>query len=229
MEFATLLEIVGREPVFEAGLLLAGDVDPDNVRRQLSRWTATGRLFQLRRGLYALAPPFQKVKPHPFLVANRLVRGSYVSLQSALAHYGLIPEAVPVTTSVTTLRPARWDTPLGVYEYRHVKTDLFFGYQLADTFATLPGLTARTGSAGLGNEQQAFVATPEKALLDLVHLHPGGDAPGYLQELRLQNLGRLDLDRLRSQAGRASSPKLRRTTDRIVELAMSEAEEYETL
>lgn len=213
MEFATLLEIVGQEPVFETGLLLAGDVDPDNVRRQLSRWTATGRLFQLRRGVYALAPPFQKVTPHPFLVANRLVRASYVSLQSALAYYGLIPEAVPVTTSVTTLRPARWDTPLGVYEYRHVKTDLFFGYQRVD----------------LGNGQQAFVATPEKALLDLVHLQPGGDAPGYLQELRLQNLDRLDLDRLWSQAGQASSPKLHRTTDRIVELARSEAEEYETL
>jgi len=213
MEFSTLLEIVGQEPVFETGLLLAGGVDPANVRRQLSRWTAAGRIFQLRRGLYALAPPFQKVKPHPFLVANHMMHGSYVSLQSALAHYGLIPEAVPVTTSVTTLRPARWETALGVYEYRHVKAGLFFGYQLAD----------------LGNEQQAFVATPEKALLDLVHLQPGGDAPAYLQELRLQNLDRLDLDRLQSQAARASSPKLRRAADQIVQLAAAEAEEYETL
>lgn len=213
MKFSTLLEIVGREPVFETGLLLAGDVDPDNVRRQLSRWTAAGRIFQLRRGLYALAPPFQKVKPHPFLVANRLVRGSYVSLQSALAYYGLIPEAVPVTTSVTTLRPGSWETPLGVYEYRHVKTELFFGYQ-------------RTN---LGEDQHAFVATPEKALLDLVHLQPGGDAPEYLQQLRLQNLERLDLDRLRSQAARAGSPKLSRAVDWIVELATAEAEEYETL
>lgn len=213
MEFATLLEIVGREPVFEAGLLLAGDVDPDNVRRQLSRWTATGRLFQLRRGLYALAPPFQKVRPHPFLIANRLVPGSYVSLQSALAHYGLIPEAVPVTTGVTTRRPARWNTPLGVYEYRHVKPGLFFGYQLVD----------------LGNEQQAFAATPEKALLDLVHLQPGGDEPEYLQELRLQNLDQVDLEQLQLHAMRASSPKLRRAANRIVALAGIEAEEYETL
>ena len=213
MEFSTLLEIVGDEPVFETGLLLAGDVDPANVRRQLSRWTAAGRILQLRRGLYALAPPFRKTKPHPFLVANRLVRGSYVSLQSALAHYGLIPEAVLVTTSVTTLRPGRWDTPLGVYAYRHLQADLLFGYRLA----------------GLGNDQQAFVATPEKALLDLVHLQPGGDAAEYLGQLRLQNLERLDLDRLQIQAVRASSPKLRRATERIVELAAAEAEEYETL
>jgi len=86
MEFSQLLEIVGDEPVFESGLLLAGEVDPSDVRRQLSRWMQTGRITQLRRELYALAPPYQKVKPHPFLVANRLVRGSYVSLQSALAH-----------------------------------------------------------------------------------------------------------------------------------------------
>ncbi|MFH1314516.1 MAG: type IV toxin-antitoxin system AbiEi family antitoxin domain-containing protein, partial [Candidatus Eisenbacteria bacterium] len=78
MEFLELIEIVGDEPVFETGLLLAGEVDPADVRRQLSRWTKAGRLYQLRRGLYALAPPFQKVKPHPFLIANRMVRASYV-------------------------------------------------------------------------------------------------------------------------------------------------------
>jgi len=127
MEFARLIEIVGHEPVFETGLLLAGEVNTANVHRQLSRWTKAGRLYQLRRGLYALAPPFQKVKPHPFFVANRMVRGSYVSCQSALAHYGLIPEHVPVVTSVTTGRPARWETPLGVYQLRHIKSELLRG------------------------------------------------------------------------------------------------------
>jgi len=124
MEFARLIEIVGEEPAFETGFLLAGEVDPNDVRKQLSRWTQAGRLYQLRRGLYALAPPFQKVKPHPFVIANHLVPNSYVSCQSALAHYGLIPEYVPVTTSVRTARPARWDTPLGSFEFRHIKVDL---------------------------------------------------------------------------------------------------------
>lgn len=213
MEFAHLLRVVGDEPVFETGLLLAGDVDPADVRRQLSRWTQAGRVSQLRRGLYALAPPFQKVKPHPFLVANRLVPGSYVSLQSALAHYGLIPEAVPVTTSVTTSRPARWDTSLGVYEYHHVKTELLFGYQLTD----------------VGGGQQAFVAMPEKALLDLVHLQARGDAPEFLRQLRLQNLEWLDLDQLQSHAARAKSPKLRRAAGCVIELAEAEVEEYKVL
>ena len=159
MESEKLMEIVGDQPVFETSLLLAGEVDPANVQRQLSRWTKAGRLFQLRRGLYAVAPPFQEVEPHQFLVANQMVQPSYVSLQSALSHYGLIPEAVPVTTSVTTLRPGRWDTPLGSYAFRHIKTELFQDYRLLE----------------VSDEQEAFVAAPEKALLDLVYLEPGAD------------------------------------------------------
>ncbi|MBI3761247.1 MAG: hypothetical protein HY260_05220 [Chloroflexi bacterium] len=213
MEFRRVIEIVGDEPIFEACLLLAGDVDAADIRRQLSRWTKAGRLYQLRRGLYALAPPFQKVKPHPFVVANRLIGGSYVSCQSALAHYGLIPEHVPVTTSITTARPARWDTPLGVYEFRHVKTALLRGYRLTE----------------LGAGQKAFVATPEKALLDLIYLQSGGDAPEYLKELRLQHLESLDLDELRRQADLAKSAKLRRTGTFVAQLARSEAAEFETL
>ena len=213
MKFRHLIEIVDDEPVFETGLLLAGDVDPADVRRQLSRWTKGGRLYQLRRGLYALAPPFRKVKPHPFVVANRLVRGSYVSCQSALAHYGLIPEHVPVTTSVTTARPARWDTPLGSYEFRHVKTELLCGYQLTE----------------LSPGQRAFVARPEKALLDLIYLQAGGDSLPYLRELRLQHLERLDLGELQRQADVANSAKLRRAARLVADLARSEALEYETL
>ncbi len=213
MEFKRLLEIVGDEPVFETSLLLAGDVAPADVRRQLSRWTKAGRLYQLRRGLYALAPPFQKVKAHPFLIANRMVHASYVSLQSALAYYGLIPEIVPVITSVTTARPGRRETLLGVYEFRHVKVGLLFGYQLTD----------------LGGGQKAFVATPEKALLDLIYLQPGGDAPDYLHELRLQNLERLNPDTLWRQTDRTGSPRLQRAVRFVVELGCTEAQEYETL
>lgn len=213
MNFAELLEIVADEPVFETGLLLAGDVDPADVRRQLSRWVKAGRIYQLRRGLYALAPPFQKVKPHPFLVANRLVRGSYVSLQSALAHYGLIPESVPVTTSVAASRPGRWETPFGLFDYRHIQPGLLTGYRQLD----------------LGGEQKALVAAPEKALLDLVHLEPGADSPEYLHELRLQHLEELDLDKLRHLALDAGKPKLQRAAERIARLAEAEALDYETL
>jgi predicted transcriptional regulator of viral defense system len=213
MEFENLLKIVENEPVFETGLLLAGDVSPTHVRRQLSRWVNTGRIYQLRRGLYALATPFQKVKPHPFVVANQLVRGSYVSLQSALAYYGLIPEYVPVITNVTMSRPGRWNTPLGNYEFRHVKSGLLFGYQSTD----------------VGDKQQAFVALPEKALLDLVYLEPGADSPDYLRALRLQNLDQLDMAVLSQFAERAGSPKLKRAKKEIINFFDIEDDEYETI
>ena len=213
MKFEELLAIVGDEPLFETALLLAGDVDPADVRRQLSRWVQAGRLYQLRRGLYAFAPPFQKVRPHPFLIANRMVRGSYVSCQSALAHYGLIPEHVPVTVGITPRRPTRWETPLGAFEFRHLRPHLLRGYHLVD----------------LGGGQQAFIAAPEKALLDLIYLHPGADSPDYLRELRLQNLEQLNLDKLKRWADQFDRPKLKRAAEFVVALARAEAEEYETL
>lgn len=213
MEFAKLIKIVGDEPIFEAGLLLAGDVNKNDVHRQLSRWTKAGKLYKLRRGVYTLAPPFQKVKAHPFLVANCMVRASYVSCQSAMAYYGIIPEHVEVTISVTTMRPARWKTPLGTYEYHHVKTDFLHGYKLTE----------------LGMGQSAFVATPEKALLDFIYLQPGSDSLDYLKELRLQNLDRLSLSKLNRWAQITNRQKLLRATTLILQLAETEAKDYAKL
>jgi predicted transcriptional regulator of viral defense system len=212
MEFTELVEIIGDEPVFDTGLLLAGEANPREIRHQISRWRQAGKIYQLRRGLYCLAPPFQKVNPHPFLVANRLLLASYVSLQSALAYYGMIPEHVPVTTSVTTVRPAQWETPLGNFDFRRIQVDFFDGYRLVD----------------LGEKQRSFVATPEKALLDLIYLESGSDSFDYLAELRLGNLNRLDWQLLEHLARKIEKPKLMRAITAIRELAREEGE-FETL
>ena len=202
MKFADLVGIVADEPVFETGLLLAGPSDAATTQRQLSRWTRTGKVVKLRRGLYALAPPWRRHIPHPFLVGNRLVPSSYVTGLSALAYAHAIPEYVPETTSATTGRPQVRRIPLGRFSYRHVRPGLHFGYrQLA-----------------LGNDQYALVATPEKALLDIVHWHPGGDGEAYLRELRL-DYDVLNLDRLAEYARRSDAPKLRRAAGRVRELA----------
>ena len=211
MKFEDLAEIVADEPVFETGLLLAGAVDPADLRRQLSRWTRSGRIRQLRRGLYTLAPPWEKRPPHPFLVANRLVRGSYVSGLAALAFVQAIPEYVAEVTSVTPGRPHLRHTPYGRCSFRHLKPGLLFGYRHVE----------------LGDGQRAFVAEPEKALLDLVHLHPGGDDAAYLRELRL-DFDRLRLQRLESFAATGATPKLARAVGRIRRIA-GEAAGYDTL
>ena len=212
MDFERLLELIGDEPLFETGLLLAGRVNPAAIRLQLGRWVKSGRIIQLRRGLYAIAPPYQKIAPHPFHIANRLQRGSYVSLQTALAFHGYIPEGVHQTLSVTSGRPGQFSTPLGNFVFRHIKPDLLRGYRMID----LDG-------------QQAWAATPEKALLDLVYLQTGADSEAYLNELRLQNLDQLDVDLLASYRQVFGSPKMNRAIDLVLKMRMEQSRDYETL
>jgi len=210
MQFEELLHLVADQPLFETGLLLSGDANPNDVRRQLSRWVRAGRVTQLRRGLYTLALPYQKIIPHPFLIANFLMPGSYVSAQSALAYYGMIPEYVARTWSVTAAHPAEWD---GGFHFHRIASHLFFGYQRVQ----------------LSQEQSAFVATPEKAILDLAHLTPNADDMDYLRQLRLQNLERFNLEQLEAFARRAGKPKWRRVADHVRKIAQEELGDYEEI
>jgi predicted transcriptional regulator of viral defense system len=206
MKWQALLALVADEALFSSALLLAGDVSAALVRLQLSRWVKTGRLLQLRRGLYALSPTWRKVEPHPFLIANRLRRGSYVSLQSALAYHGVIPEHVPMVTSVGPGRPGTVRTPLGAFQFNHLAGTLLFGYSRVE----------------IASRQFAFVASPEKALLDLVHLTPGSDSSGFLQELRLQNPASISLSTLDQLAQRSGKPKLVRAARLVRPLLAAE-------
>ncbi|MYA34042.1 MAG: hypothetical protein F4Y33_10330 [Gemmatimonadales bacterium] len=196
------MEIVADEPVFETGFLRSGRTSEPGLEAQLSRWCVAGKLLRLRRGLFALAPPYRKVIPHPFLVANRLSPGSYVSGLSALAFANAIPEYVPEVTSCGPARPHVRETPLGRFSYRYVKSALRTGYRLVD----------------LVEGQRAFVARPEKAFLDLAHLQPGGDAPAWIDELRL-NFEELSPARLRAAAAATGSPKLVRAAAHIIRCA----------
>ena len=90
-----------------------------------------------------------------FYFANRMYRPSYVSLHTALAFYEMIPEAVVQTTNVTTLKTADFQNDLGEFSYKSVREDLMFGYDIK------PIADGRT----------VQLATPEKALLDLLYLY----------------------------------------------------------
>ena len=209
MKWEGLLSIVGSEPVFRTGFLAPGKETLAEVRMQLGRWVKTGRLIKLKKGLYTLAQPYRKVTPHPFLIANAMKKASYVSMQSALGHYEMIPEYVPAITSITTQRPEQVETSLGHFVFQHVKKNWFHGYRQID----------------LGSGQRAFIAIPEKALLDLVYLTPGADNYDFLCELRLQNLEQLNIGVIRKLADKSDSVKLLRAAKLIAELAKREAVE----
>jgi hypothetical protein len=190
MEFSELVDLVKDQPLFDTGQLLSGKVDPAYIRKQLSLWLGTGKIIQLRRGLYSLTSPYQKVRIHPFILANCLYSPSYVSYQSALSHYGLIPEGVYAIVSATTRKTKKWKTQLGSFSYHSMQKEWFSGYT----------------SIKLDDQQSAFIARPEKALLDLVLLTPRGDSPAFLDELRLQNLDIIDLSGMQALVNQADKP-----------------------
>ena len=210
MKLQELLNKSLDSPIFSTGFLLADATNVAMIRVQLGRWVKAGKLIQLRRGVYCLAQPYRKVDPHPFFAANFIKQPSYVSLQSALSYWGMIPEYVPTITSITTGRPEELKNELGSFMFRHIRKNLFYGYR----------------EVSLGNKQKALVAVPEKALLDLMYLTPGADTMGFLQELRLQNLERLEMKRFEELAIKSKSLKLRKSIELVRALvAQGEGEE----
>lgn len=206
MIFENLLEKVSDLPVFTVNLLSAGG-NLAQIRLQLNRWAKNGKIIRLHKGFYTLAKPYRKIAPEPFCIANSLKRASYVSLHSALSWYGMIPEFVPVITSITTGRPQTIETPLGRFEFRHVSKKYFWGYRQVD----------------LQFGQTGFIALPEKALLDVIYLTPSGEETECLEELRLQNFEQINRVVLREFVERFKSPKLRRGLDNI-ETILDESE-----
>lgn len=176
MNVDELITAFGDQPVVESASIITLTGDVRAARVQISRWVSSGVLVQLRRGYYILARRYRKKDPDPLYIANILCDPSYVSLEYALGHYGLIPEAAAVITSVTTRRPQVLNTPLCRFEYRHMVSRRFFGY---DT----------QGPSGLAPVQ---IALPEKALLDLIYFTPGRIDERFFESIRLQNLESLD-------------------------------------
>lgn len=211
MKWNFLLETIGNEPVFSSNLLMAGRQSRADIQLQLSRWVKTGKIIQLRRGWYLLAAPFRKIEPHPFLIANRLKKASYVSLQSALAYYGMIPEYVPVVTCVTTGRPEVVKTSAGTFAFKHIKKSFFNGYENVE----------------IAHGQSIFIASPEKSLLDLIYLTSGSQNMSFLQELRLQNLDILDMEKFSKMALVSGSPKLQAAVKKVSKITRTE--EYRDL
>jgi len=118
------------------------------------RAISAGEIIRLRPGLFLLAPEFRKTHPHPFVVAAMLHSPSHVSLESALSHHGLIPEAVFQVGSVTSARSRTFHTPVGVF-----------------SFVRVPASDPRAGVQALkvDGRSWAFVATPLRAIADLIY------------------------------------------------------------
>ena len=202
------MTLVGNLPCFDLALLVqAFDERRDAILVQLSRFMKAGKVVGLRRGMYTLSEAYRRVPLTPAGLANQLYRPSYLSGLWALGAHDLIPERVVCLTSVTPRSPHRFENPFGVFDYRNLKGDAFFGYA-----------ALRYG------EQDVLVAEPEKALLDHWHLGPGEWTEERLAAMRYQNADRVSAEKLREYADRFSSPRLLRAVSRWLALSKEEEE-----
>jgi len=130
-------------------------IDPGFHRQQLYDWQQRGFIRPLAGGYYFLAD--QEVdETFLFLAANQLYMPSYISLESALAYYQVIPESVLGVTSVSARKTRRLGTAWGQFTYRSVKPAYMFGYEVV-----IPR-----------SDQKFLIASLEKAVLDYLYLNP---------------------------------------------------------
>lgn len=115
----------------------------------LQRYVKQGAVVRLRTGLYALA----WIPLNPLVVANALCRPSYISYETAMAYYHLIPETVYAVTSATPRRSHQWEVQDHGYLFHAVKPRVFTGY----------------ANALVGGEK-VLMADLEKAFCDYLHL-----------------------------------------------------------
>lgn len=125
--------------------------NPDDL---LSRMVKSGELIRLKNGFYLIAEKIEDT-PVPYeQVANLLYGPSYISFEWALSFYGMIPEGVYLVTSASAVKSKTFTTPVGTFEYVHLSHSRY-----------VIGLDHKENRAG-----KFLIATPEKALADLIHL-----------------------------------------------------------
>lgn len=141
---------------------------PGFDKNNLGRWVNKGYLIRLRNGYYTftehtIIPDIQ------LFLSNRIYRPSYISLHTALAFYGMIPESISQITGISTLKTAIFHNDTGIFTYKSIKPGLFWGYE----------------QLAFQGEKTILMATPEKAVVDLLYVYPFYNNEHELIALRL--------------------------------------------
>ncbi len=174
-----VLAEIGNVPV-TSSVISSFYPDIKTKRAKIAQLEKSGEIIRLKRNLFVVNPEETGLKLSMGLIANHLLSPSYVSMQTALRYYGLIPEAVYTVQSMS-FKPAKdFTTPYGSFSYIHICKEAY-----------PVGLTqVREGNA------QYIIATPEKALCDLIANIPGVNLR-YKTEARqfLEEDLRMDMER----------------------------------
>ena len=199
MKFSDLVDKTANLSCFRTRYLAAGE-NLAQIRLQLNRWKKEKKIVRLAKSVYSLNQPYIKIKPDIFAIAAALKSASYISMQSALSYYGLIPEHIYQHIGVTTGRGQEYNTPLLDIKFYHIPQRLFWGYR------SLP----------LNTDNPIFMASAEKALLDLLYFTTGPIDFRFIEELRLQNIENLDCTVLKVYAQKFSSHRIETAADAFI-------------
>ncbi|MDP2950787.1 MAG: hypothetical protein Q8N55_00210 [bacterium] len=124
------------------------DVSKTATASFISSNLKSGLFLKLKANCYIL----KDSQPSLYFLANKLYQPSYISLETALSFYGIIPETVYALTSLTTKPTREFFTPKGVFSYQKVKKSVFSGYLPLKIENNL-----------------VYFALPEKALVDYLY------------------------------------------------------------
>jgi len=177
---------------------------PDFEKNNLTRWTKKNLLVKLRNSWY-IFPDYLKTPNIQYFVSNKIYSPSYVSLHSALAFYGIIPEAIVQTTAVSSLKKANFGNVFGSFSFQQILQELMFGNE-QKTFL---------------NNHSLIFATPEKAILDLLYLYPQYNNEPEITELRFDvdfMQEDLNIDRLNEFTGRFQSKSLKNRVNILLKI-----------
>lgn len=168
MKFFNFEQEMANYPVFSAQEVRTIFHKEENILEQISFWVKKGYLTKVKRGLYVLTNRRNEIDP--MVLAAKIYRPSYLSMEFALNYYGIIPDIPGTYTSVTSRKTIFYSNDFGKYSYQKVKKDFFTGY-------------VRKQVNGI-----AFnLATPEKAILDFIYLNKNRivASDDYWRELRI--------------------------------------------
>lgn len=209
MKFKKFIKLYKNQPMIDSKTFPLYTEKPQNLRRQVNGWLKKGYLIKLKKGLYIFSDEWSGKNTSPLFVANYLVSPSYISLQYVMGVYGLIPEKVTVYTSVTTKKTNAFENIFGRFEYSSIKKDLFFGFDKKTE-----------------ENQDYFIASPEKALLDFFYFNSGYQGKfGEFKSLRLQNLEKLNKERIIEYSDKFTK-RVKQIGDNLIRYCEREEEKY---
>lgn len=210
MKYDEFKALVKKYPYFRSNLFPLITDNPGFLRRQVSEWVKKDRIVELKRGLYTLQEALEDKSVSGYLLANVIYSPSYISLESALSHYGMIPERVEIITSVASKKTQTFENKFAKFIYRHIKQNCF-DYFIAKNDE---------------NNAQYVIATPEKAILDYLYFKLSTiskiESDYFTESLRLQNLSILDTTKLQRIAKLYHQDKLMHLTKILVRLVQEE-------